>query len=71
MHTELKNKKKVMHQKTVIETNEILNKIVPQFYTLIEDPKIINKIKREAIDKKKQSQETMEEALEVAKQQKE
>ena len=44
---------------------------MPQFYTLIEDPKLINKIKREAIDIKRQSQESMEEALEITKNQKE
>lgn len=70
LHQELKNKKKINQPRRPVETEELLSKIVPQFYTLIEDPKIMNKIKREAIDIKRQSQESMEDALETTKNQK-
>jgi len=44
-----------------------MQKIIPQFYTIIEDPKMSNKIKKEAFDLKKQRNSTFELALQQTK----
>jgi hypothetical protein len=71
LHNELRSRGGTPSQKTALQAEDVLSKLVPQFYSLIEDPKLIGKIKREAIDKKKQSRESIGEALEEVKHQRE
>jgi len=46
LHEELKQKELVHQGRPKMKTEELIDKIIPQFYTIIEDPKMTSNIKR-------------------------
>lgn len=63
IHEELKQKEYVRQSRPKVKTEALLDKIIPQFYTIIEDPRMAHAIKKEALDIKRKKNATMESAL--------
>jgi hypothetical protein len=50
-----------------MKTEQLIDKIIPQFYTIIDDPNMTTKIRREALDLKRKNNATIEYALKSTK----